>query len=203
MTDHNTEYDTVGDLVDSPLTEQDEADLDLLNDGDSGKLNHTLLEMWRSILGNVEAVSAQKVTPAIANRIVNAWPKLSFADVADYHATYHAFLLELRDILDEVIASDPKCLTRTGEDEDSDAVANRGLYIELLFRWQERIMLWDAAWDCTSPQAGVLLAAIADATSFSVGSNGLVAHLDQIRLDFTDADRAAMGARLEAAKAEL
>ncbi len=180
------------------LSATDEAELQkLLSEG--GPITHTLLEIWREVLSNVEGSKAEKVTPIIANRIVGSWPKLSIQDTPAYHVLYHDFLLAARDILEAEIKSDPEALNNT----EDDAVENRQHYLNLLLEWQVEIMRWEAEWDAAADDAHISLAAIADAAAFITGQNGLLNHLSSINFEFTDADQQDLADLLTAAKEDL
>lgn len=182
----------------TPLTAKDEADLKLLGDAEAPAPN-TLLKVWQEVLSNIEQSASERVTPALANRIVSSWPKLSFQDTPDYHKLYHGYLMELREILHDAIRKNPDALKNV----DDDAEANRDIYLGLLLDWQIRIAEWEHAWDASAADAHIKLAAIADATVFFVGQNGLVEHLSQINFQFSDADRDELGEKLLEAKAAL
>lgn len=175
------------------LTEQDQIDLESLTENVE---KHTVLEVWRSILANIEASAAEKVSPQNANRLVGMWPKLAFQDLPRYHEVYHNLLTELRDLLDAVITEGDAPF----DNIEDDMEANRALYLELLFVWQERIMQWEHRWDASWSDSHIIIAAIADATAFFVGPQGLVEHLSQSGFAYSDADREALGERLTAAK---
>lgn len=195
-------------MTDAPLNAKDQADLDLL--GSTNEPMRTLLEIWRNVLGNIEAERGGRVSPAAANQLVNIWPKLTFADVSVYTNAYYDYLLDLRDILDAEIAKDKKAFKHTAPrrpdgtlDPDGDAIKNGPRYRELLAAWQERIILWEHQWDSDAADAAARVAAIADATAFYVGPQGLVANLDDIGFQLTDDESEAIRTRLAAYKEEL
>lgn len=183
------------------LTVQDEIDLGLLGGGtEEAPTSHSLLQVWQEVLSNVEGAKAERVAPQSANRLVSSWPKMSYADTVVYHEMYHDLLIELRDILTEEIESDPDCFKYGGEE---DAEENREHYLELLFAWQARIQEWEHAWDARDENAAAWIAAIADATAFFVGPNGLVQHLETIKFEFDEEAQLALRDRLTEAKKEL
>ena len=162
-------------------------------------LEHTVLKMWQEVLKNIEEEEKGRITPAIATHVVSSWPKLSYSEVGAYFSYYYALMKELREDLNEVIASDPECLDRV----EDDAIENRELYLEIAFLWSDRIQQWDEAWDWEAPDAHVQIAAIADVSAVFIGQTGLLQHLSQPQVNFqmTEEDREALTARLqEAAK---
>ena len=164
--------------------------------GQAPELTHTILEIWQSILSNIEANEDEHISPRYANSIVSNWPRLKFQDVSTYTRQYFAFLKSLREILIEEIAKDPAALERVKD----DAEENREHYLELIGGWQELIEQWEQEWNSDADDSHVTLAALADATSFFVGAQGLVEHLSQINFQFTDEDREALRLRLLAVK---
>jgi hypothetical protein len=164
--------------------------------GVTPELTHTVLEVWQSVLSNIEANEDEHISPRYANSIVSNWPKLSYQEVPKYTNTYFYFLKELRDFLTAEIEKDPAAFERV----ENDAEENREHYLELIGAWQEQIERWEQEWEAAQVDSHVTLAALADATSFFVGAQGLVEHLTQIGFRFTDEDREALRQRLQAVK---
>src|SRR6478609_7165224 len=107
-------------MADEQLTDQDREDLNMLGLDPDGEVDHTLLEIWRNVLGNIESQKSERIHPQTAQKVVSAWPKLSFQDTPLYHERYFAILKEFRDILDFVIQEHPGCLKNVGGDENDD-----------------------------------------------------------------------------------
>lgn len=151
----------------------------------SSLLDHSLLEMWSEVLSNVEPEKAAKISPQAAMGVLSKWPTLMMKDVPLYVEAYYTHLEEYRDILNKVIAFNPKALLHVGEE---DAAQNRRLYFEVVGRWQRLQREIEEAWTVESDTAAIELAALADSTNFILGSTGLVAHLEQLGLEPTDAE---------------
>jgi hypothetical protein len=160
--------------------------------GTAPALTHTILEIWASILSNIESNEGEHISPRYANSIVSNWPRLNFQEVSAYTRKYFTYLKSLREILTEEIAKDPAAFERV----ENDAEDNREHYLELIGAWQARIEMWEQTWQSDGKDSHVTLAALADATSFFVGAQGLVEHLSQINFQFTDEDREALRQRL-------
>ena len=177
------------DINDVQLSEQDQLDLDLMDEL-SKPVDHTLLYIWREVLGNIEKISKEKVSPVIANKIVASWPKLAFQDVPLYHQYYHAYLLQYRTALNEIIDANPDALRNTAPvgTEGSDAIENRELYLDLLFRWHMVNASLEHDWDASDLTSHIKIAAIADAAAFTIGPNGLTQHLAQPQVGFSWGD---------------
>jgi len=187
------EYADLQALPELPEDLQKEVDREL---GQTPAMSHTILEIWQSVLSNIEANENEHISPRYANSIVSNWPRLSFQDVSKYTKKYFSYLKALREILTEEIAKDPAAFERV----ENDAEENRAHYLELIGAWQERIEMWEQTWQSDGKDSHVTLAALADATSFFVGAQGLVEHLSQINFQFTDEDREALRQRLLAVK---
>ena len=145
---------------------------------------HTLLQIWKEILSNIEAAETEPIDIQIAGRIVHNYPMIKVQEVSKYMALYSALLIEMRDILLAEIDSDEKCLSRI----EDDAEGNRHHYLNLLIDWQRLARQWEIKWDSNSPLAHIEMAAISDASTFVLGQKGLVAHLDEIKFRWTAED---------------
>ena len=146
----------------------------------------TLLETWSKLMSNIEAADAEKITMHMAARITGTYPQIKMQEVEEYAHRYHAILIAVREILESEIASDPKAL---GKGED-DAELNHHHYLNLLTLWQRMIRGMELDWDSNAPDSHLDFAAIVDASNFVLGSNGLVAHLDEIGFDYDETDAA-------------
>ena len=181
------------DLPELPADLQAEVNREL---NQAPELTHTILEIWASVLSNIEQNEGEHISPRYANSIVSNWPRLQFQDVSAYTRQYFAYLKALREFLTAEIDKDPAALERVKD----DAEENREHYLELIGAWQEQIEKWEQDWNSDAPDSHITLAALADATSFFVGAQGLVEHLSQINFPFTDEDREALRIRLLAVK---
>ena len=144
----------------------------------------TLLETWRIVMGDVENAMLEKPGWHICARIIRDYPGASLKDVLVYHKLFHEKLLEMRDILDFVIASDPGCYKRV----DDDMEENEHLYLSLLELWQQQLVQWELNWHPSYDDALMDMAASADAGNFFLGSKGLIAHLDPAGFVLNEAD---------------
>ena len=145
---------------------------------------HTLLEVWQHLLASIENAAAEKITMQDAARVTGNYPQLKIQDLAAYYQVYYAALTGMRDILQAEIDTDKDCFKRL----DDDAEKNRHHYLNLLVSWQRQIREWEDVWECTDDDAHVVMAALADAASFVLGSKGMVAHLESISFQMTPDD---------------
>lgn len=145
---------------------------------------HTLLELWRAVLSNIESSQAEPITPQEASRVLKSWPNLKVQELVEYHTKFYGLMTVMREILHIEIASDPECLKRT----EDDAVDNRAHYLNLIMLWQLQIQEWGNEWVCTDDDAHLTMAALAEVQQFFFGQNGLLNHLDSIQFEMTEED---------------
>lgn len=180
------------------LSDQDKIDLASLNVDEP--INHTLLEIWKTILDNSSVFAGKRIPPNVAAKIVASWTHLRYQELPIYHELYYSYLTTYGELLNEVIEEFPGCLKNVGDRgaEDSDAVANRKAYLELMYRWHKFNNELMDEWDTASETSHIEVAAIADAAAFTVNSQGLLQHLGQPQIGFvwTDEDQAELNARL-------
>lgn len=192
-------------VIQGQFTVKDEEDLAKLNDAGDVAPYNPVLKVWRAVLDPAEdGLLNDPITPMWANRITSSYREVNFCDMEEVKQRYYAKLIELRDILDEVIASNDECLNVADTKEDVEH--NRGAYISVLTEWQLAIVAWEVAWDFRDPAAGAEIAAISEVQQMFFGSpqrQGLVSYLESINLEYTDADRELMAETIENRRVEL
>ena len=148
---------------------------------------HSILEVWSSILSNIESESKVPVSIKQAAKITGTWPKIAIWECDRFHVMYYEYLTEMRDILDAEIASDPQCFSRTGE---ADAEDNWHHYMNLNLLWITATREWEKEWRCAEPESHIRMAALVEAGSFVIGPQSIMALLEQIgfRIDVEDAE---------------
>lgn len=161
----------------------------------------TILEVWTAVLEPIAAERARRPNMQWSVRIVNAYPQVRYADMAPFKELYFAKAQRLADILQDSISVDDECLKRV--DAAEDARYNGGIYRNVLTDWQKEFLLWELQWDADSEHAAVEVAAIAEIHKMFFDATGLVGLLDQIDLQFTDADRDALTAELQRVKEDF
>lgn len=186
------------------LSDQDQADLERLYGSDESPVEEQeapyfpLLRVWRQVLEPAAAEATKKVTPQWANRMVSKYADLHFADMNELRDRYFGKIEALRQILLAEIETDDEAESPTTVLEDLEQ--NAGHYKALLIAWQVQLMQWELEWTCTDPHAAAELAAIGEVHTMFFGSPsgapGLVAHLENIRFEFTDADQAELAQAL-------
>lgn len=177
------------------LSERDKADLEALANEPDQPVYHTILESWRAILEPALEEGQKRPTPQWCNKIVASYNGLTYADMYLYRDLLFGRLKQLLDLLVEEIASDAECLNYTSAEEDR--VENHGHYKNMLFLWQSTILGWELDWDCLNPDAAPDIASISEVHKmiFEPGI-GIVQWLDNIKLEFTEADQIEMGQAL-------
>jgi hypothetical protein len=155
---------------------------------------HAILEVWRELLKGAGPNDAAGVTPHWANRMVSEYRHLTFADTEKLHRLYYDRIARLASLLDDIIDANPNCLKVSKPDEDREQ--NDALYKQVLTDWQKEIVHWEMQWSPISPLAAVEIASMGEIHKAFFGQTGLTQHLENIRLDFTDADSEALAAEL-------
>lgn len=158
-----------------------------------------ILFIWREVLRNAHREKDSKVGPSYASRIVQSYAGVGFGAVELVKDLFFEHVLQLLSILEAEIDGDEDCLTYTTPQEDREH--NGHHYKNLLLVWQQAILSWELDWETTDPDAGARLAAISETHQMFFGQTGLTAHLDNIRLEFTEADQQLLAEALEEMKA--
>jgi hypothetical protein len=157
---------------------------------------HTILEVWREVLKPAAGQATEPVTPAWANRIIASYQGVTYADMVRYQESYFGKIGELVQLLLDEIASDEECLNHLSPEEDAEHNAHH--YKNLLLQWQLAITQWELDWDTLSPDAAIEVAAISEVHKMFFGQTGLTQFLDNIQLEFTEADQAQLAEALQA-----
>lgn len=179
------------------FTDKDAADLESLGitTGDEPSF-HTILEVWQKVIEPARTEQHEKVTPQYASRIVSKYPEVHYGDMIVFKDLFYAKIIELLEILEDVIASDPKALSWTTAEEDREH--NSKHYRKLLLEWQKHFLAWELEWETTDPFAAVKLAAIGEVHHFFFSETGISAHLQNIQFQYTEQDQAEVATELEA-----
>lgn len=143
-----------------------------------------LLTIWSSVLGEpVDAELEAGITIGVAAKVVASWPFLSFADTEQYHKVYHSIIQDLATVVDLAIIGNPDATVWVGEDDGRE---NHDIYKNILVEWYLALDAREKEWKPTDENAGVLVAAIADARAYFFSSMGLAGHLDVIGFKMTN-----------------
>lgn len=181
------------------FSESDLADLRAIG-VDEVPSNHTILEVWRETLKPAGILRGEKVTPQYASRILASYNGLDFPDMPELQDRYYAKILELLEILDTEIASDPDCLTYT--DPQEDAAENGKHYKNLLLLWQLEFLKWELEWDTSAPDAAIELTALSEVHKAFFGPTGMTQFLESIPFEMTEADGAEINTAFDELRAE-
>ena len=143
----------------------------------------TLLEIWYTILSNAEEESKARIDMPTAMRIVNNHG-LPLKDCGEYNRRYFDILVDAFNALVELIESNPDSIDR----EREDGVDNRATYLNVILAWSGLLQVRELEWSFDQPNAAAELAAYTDAANFLLGSQGLLAHLEQIDFGYDEDD---------------
>lgn len=144
---------------------------------DAALPKYTLLRVWREVLSNVETAKNEYIGMDVAGRIINQWPHLTFQEVVRYHELFHDGLLEIRKVLDDVIAEHPSAIDVKGEE---DLAENHAVYKDLIFRWNILLDRKQNTWDVSDPESHIQYAAFVDVRGFLFRDDGFAGHLEQL-----------------------
>ena len=150
--------------------------------------DHTVLEIWQKVLGNVDLAKQERITTTNAFKVLHAYPFLAPKDLVAYYTAFYYCLEQYRDVLEFEIDTDDECLEWS--DPELDAENNRHHYFNLMVTWQRLALSMRTDWEASSELAGAQLAALSDSQVFMLGEKGLVNLLGQLKLEF-DSDDAA------------
>lgn len=185
------------------ISEQDREDLAKL---DAEQLDtpdptyHPVLQVWREILKPAREEMAKRITPQYASRIVQSYQDVGYNDMPEMRDRYYGKIIELLEILEAEIATDPDCLTYATPEED--VLENRAHYLNLLRDWQLQFLRWELDWETSDPHAGVELAAISETHKAFFGQTGVTQFLENIKLEVGEAEQTALANALAEMRGE-
>ena len=168
-------------------------------EGGEAPTYRTILEVWKEVLRPARDEMSAKVLPQYAQRIISSYVGISFSDMEVFRDRYYSKILDLAEILDEEIASDPECLHHHTPEEDVEH--NREHYFNLILHWQMALLQWEMDWETTDPYAAVEMAAISEVHKMFFGQTGFIQFLDNINFEFTEDDQRLLSSELEEMKA--
>lgn len=184
------------------LSDQDKQDLEQMWGEQEPATYHAILQIWRDVM-SPETIEANKgITMQWATVICGTYPQMTYGLMPSFHNQYFSMLEELAQQVRDIIDANEDCLKVA--DAAEDVAENHPLYKDLLFGWQLALQQHELEWDPSHPEAAATVAALGEIQKFFFSDRGLTAHLDVIKLEFTDVDqtllREALDAQREAAK---
>lgn len=186
-------------MTDQPIeTLEVPDDISEIGEPEEQKPYRTLLEIWRAVLEPSKNMSTEPVSLQWASKMVQTYPEIRYKDVEDIHAGVFAVSAELLEKLNEIIASDDEALKKANAKEDAEE--NASLYRQALIDWQVYFIERELAWRPSHPDAAVELAILSEVQQMFLGQTGLVAHLDSIGFQYTEADQAELSEALISAR---
>ncbi len=157
---------------------------------------HTVLEVWRETLKPARDLKAEPVTPQYANRLIQTYSGLTFADIGLVQEGYYDLVIELLEILEHEINS-AEDFPLDWPTPEEDALNNAHHYKNLLMLWQQAFLQHELEWDHKSPTAAVDVAVLSEAHKMFFGPTGLTQFLDNIQFEYTDEDSEELGRVLD------
>lgn len=200
-TDNIQPEDDYTETVELPMTERDQADLaDMLAEPDNFTY-HTVLQVWLEILKQENLELNRAITPRWATNIVSKYDEVRFADMPAYVEEYFDLVTACRDAIQAEVDKHEDCLIYN--DAAEDALENAEIYKEILRNWQLEFLRRELTWNCEDERAAVKIAALSEVHGVFFGDTGLSAHLEVIKMEFTDEDQADLQAALDELRLEL
>lgn len=172
--------------------------IELLDRNGEAPTFHPILQVWREVLSNARGELTAKVTPSWANKVVSSYQGVEYANMVDYRDSFFTKLIQLLDILEMEIDSDPDCLSYITPEEDVEH--NSHHYRNLLMQWQLALLQWELDWETTSPNAATEIAAISEVHKIFFGPTGITQYLDNIKFEFDEQDQAELAEALQQLK---
>lgn len=148
-------------------------------------INHSVLRVWQAVLSNIDVEAAARPSMDFCARIIRHYPHLAFQEISEYVDRYYEILKKARDILTEVIESDPEAFSRSGK---ADVELNKGNYVKVIAGWEGLLRTMTDAWDSDSDWSHVDMPAISDATVFLMSDKGLLGQLAALGFQFDEED---------------
>lgn len=187
--------DDYTEVIELPMTERDQAELaGMLAEPDNFEY-HTVLQVWLEILKQENLELNRAITPRWATNIVSKYDEIRFADMPVYVEEYFDLVEACRDIIQSTVDKHTDCLVFN--DAAEDALENAPLYKQILQDWQIEFLRRELTWNCEDPRAAVKIAALSEVHGVFFGETGLAAHLEVIKLEFTDDDQAELQTALD------
>lgn len=155
----------------------------------------TILEVWRSVLNNVDTAKDEHISIAHAVRVRSSYDGLTFQAIPDYYERFCKILSEARDIVVHEIESDSECLNMASAEEDAEH--NAFHYKNIIFNWQRLIRMYELEWTCTDVDAAAHVAGLGEANRMIFDQTGIASLLDQIEFRLTEDDMAELVRELE------
>jgi hypothetical protein len=183
------------------LSDQDKQDLESMWGEQDKAVYHSILQVWREVMSPENIESNKGYTMQWAVQICGKYPQMTYGLMPAFHDFYFALLEDLAQQVRDKIEENEDCLKVSNAEED--VAENHQAYKDLLFSWQLRIQEFELKWDPTSETAAAQVAAIAEVQNFFFSDRGLTAHLEVIKLEFTDQDQTELRETLDAQREEL
>ncbi len=125
---------------------------------------------------------------------------ISLNELSEHERTLSEHAQGFLQILRDIIASKPGCLSQPTQ--DADASENRELYIQLLQEWQIHFREIELRWDSDAKHAGPGLTALLHLGSMLFSEMGLVARLDFLQIVPTEEEKERLFTALDALNKE-
>jgi hypothetical protein len=170
------------------MTELDQTTIDEINSAEpEAGPYHTILEVWQTILAPARDQIGAAITPQWANRMVQTYPQVTYADTPALADMYYERIGVLADILASQILGDSEALKVLDAAEDLET--NHIHYLQVIVDWQKQFLQWELDWRPDRSDAAIDIASLSEVHKMFFDQTGLLSLLEQINFEFTDGDR--------------
>ena len=192
-------------MSDQTMIEMPEAEVVNLfePESESDQTYHSLLRVWKAYLEPAAAAAEKLPSQEWVGILIKNWSHIlkDFSQVQNVQKHYFRILADAKAVLDALEESDPQAFDIT--DQEEDAERNWDHYRHMMLEWQKVLLLEQADWSVTDPEAEAKFVALGEVQNQLVGKQGLVAFLGHVGLAWTEADQEALTAELSEFRASL
>lgn len=177
--------------TESPEQDEEFITEQALRNASEGLYEHTFLEMWDTVLGNLITATKEPLELDVAASILQAYPWLDHSGINPYREKRVRYLEEAREVLTDVLGDQ---MVKLYTENENDWTLHKDIYIEILKGWKELTETWAHEWAVqaarTTPSK-VDHAVIADVSGILLSPQyGLVEQLRNLKdFEFTEEDR--------------
>ena len=170
---------------------------DAMRTAESGQYEHTLFQMWESMLDEGVMMTENGVSIPAADSILRSWPWLKYEELDTYMDNRRLLLLETKEALQSCYPKPTELLFQENVD---DWTVHKDAYLDVIVAWTHLTNRWAEDWaeiPIIVPLKGIQHAVIADTTALILGRDGFIEQMRNLHgFDITDEEGAELTKRL-------
>ena len=186
-------------MSDLPVMDEFEADdlSEAVKKAETGRFDHTLFEIWESILEEA-LLQSQTLTIPYADALLRQWPWLRYPDLDKYLEIRSVFIREATDTLRSCYPEDKTIEQLFSENED-DWTYHKDIYLDIIVAWTRLCNAWAEVWKNSDTDRPVFHAAVSDMTALLINPQmGLVENVRNLAgFEISEEDGAALTERIK------